>query len=73
MKAKQQPVHFVSEIMKDAETRYSQVQKLLYAVLMMTRKLKHYLLAHFVRVISDRPLARASSKIKKQQGGSHSG
>jgi hypothetical protein len=66
MKAKQQPIHFVSEIMKDAETRYPQVQKLLYAVLMMTRKLKHYLLAHFIRVVSDQPLVHASSKIKKQ-------
>ena len=37
-----QPIYFVGEVLTDPKVWYPQVQKLLYAVMMATRKLLHY-------------------------------
>ena len=36
------PMYFISEVLSDSKTRYPQIQKLLYAVLIAKRKPRHY-------------------------------
>jgi dsDNA-binding SOS-regulon protein len=52
----QRPVYYMSEIMADAKTRYTQPQKFLYALLITSRKVRHYFQAHKIVVPSSFPL-----------------
>jgi hypothetical protein len=52
----QRPVYYVSEVLSETKARYPQVQKLLYAVVLARRKLRHYFEAHPVTVVSSFPL-----------------
>ena len=52
----QRPIYFVGEVLTDPKVRYPQVQKLLYIVLMATRKLLHYFTDHEVLVVTLYPL-----------------
>jgi hypothetical protein len=65
------PVYFVSEALSGSKLLYSELEKIAYAVVMATRKLRHYFEAHKVTVLTDQPLndlfinKEASSRIAK--------
>jgi hypothetical protein len=67
----QRPVYYVSEVLADAQKRYSQPQKLLYALLITSRKLLYYFQAHKITMPSSFPLGEiirnrnANSRIVK--------
>jgi hypothetical protein len=48
----QRPVYYISKVLSNYETRYNQVQKLLYAILIMKRKLLHYFESHLICVVT---------------------
>src|SRR4051812_6274898 len=52
----QRPVYFVSSLLQGARSRYSGVQKLLFGLLMASRKLRHYFQAHEITVVTRFPL-----------------
>jgi hypothetical protein len=52
----QRPVYYVSEVLHEAKARYLETHKLIYAILVVSRKLRHYFQAHRVVVVTSFPL-----------------
>jgi hypothetical protein len=52
----QKPVYFISTVLHDVRERYTMQQKLLYSLLITSRKLRHYFQGHPIKVVTDRPL-----------------
>jgi hypothetical protein len=53
---RQAPVYFVSKVLSLSKKNYTELEKVLYAVLMASRKLQHYFQAYHIIVPSSQPL-----------------
>jgi hypothetical protein len=53
---KQVPVYFVFEVLSASKKNYTEIEKVLYVVLMASRKLQHYFQAYHIIVPSSQPL-----------------
>jgi hypothetical protein len=49
-------MYFISTVLHDARERYTMQQKLLYTLLIASRKLRHYFQGHPIKVVTDHPL-----------------
>jgi hypothetical protein len=62
----QRLVYFVSEVLSDFKTHYSQMQKLVYAILMTKRKIRHYFDAHPITVVSKYPFGEVIQNLEAE-------
>lgn len=60
---KQSLVYFVSWILRDAEIRYSYIEKLAYALVITTQKLRAYFESHPFTVYTNYPLKQIFQKL----------
>jgi hypothetical protein len=59
----QKLVYFVSKALHGAEERYSQIEKLTFALVMALRKLRPYFQAHTIRILTEYPLRKVMQKL----------
>ena len=60
----QKPVYYTSKVLKGAEGRYPLIEKLAFALITTSRKLRHYFQAHVINVMTDHPLKKAMNKLE---------
>ncbi|XP_030936622.1 uncharacterized protein LOC115961854 [Quercus lobata] len=60
----QRPVYYTGKTLKGAEGRYPQMEKLTFALITDSRKLRHYFQAHVINVMTDHPLKKAMNRLE---------
>ena len=60
----QKSVYYTSRTLRGAEERYPQIEKLAFALITASRKLRHYFQAHIINVMTDHPLKKVMNKLE---------
>ena len=60
----QKSVYYTSRALRGVEGRYPQIEKLAFALIIASRKLRHYFQAHVINVMTDHPLKKAMNKLE---------
>ena len=60
----QKPVYYTSRALRGAKGRYPLMEKLAFALITASRKLRHYFQAHVIIVMTDHPLKKSMNKLE---------
>ena len=60
----QKPVYYTSRALRGVEGRYPLIEKLAFALITASRKLRHYFQAHVINVITDHSLKKSMNKLE---------
>ena len=60
----QKSAYYTSLALRGAEGRYPQIEKLAFALIIASRKLRHYFQAHVINVMTDHLLKKAMNKLE---------
>ncbi|XP_065620650.1 uncharacterized protein LOC136063751 [Quercus suber] len=60
----QKLVYYISRALRGAEGRYPLIEKLAFALITTSRKLRHYFQVHVINVMMDHPLKKAMNKLE---------
>ena len=57
-------MYYTSKALRGVEGRYLLIEKLAFALIMASRKLRHYFQAHVINVMTDHPLKKTMNKLE---------
>ena len=63
----QRPIYYFSKILRDAETRYTMIEKLAFALLLTSRRLRPYFQAHEVVIMTNQPLGQLWASLESRE------